>query len=137
MTRVCAGGADKARALCFYTLSAPAWGQGFSQRGFVENQTLVYPQSAVNDSGQAVDSVLLRWEPSYAAASWLRLAAAFDARADTHEDTARTGHVDFDDRETLRPALSVRRLSAVFHKAIAATARAGTAVHPAGARRIF
>ncbi len=114
------------KLLALAAVSAAAWAQGglssgfsqrgFSQRGFIENQTLLYPQDAANDSGRAVDSMLLRWEPSYAASPWLTLAGGFDARADSHNDTERTGHVDFDDRETLRPALSVRRLSAVLHK---------------------
>jgi hypothetical protein len=90
--------------------------QSFEQRGFVENQTLLYPQDASNDSGHAVDSMLVRWEASYKASSWFTLAGAFDARADSHGETDRAARVDFDDRETLRPALSVRRLSAVMHK---------------------
>jgi hypothetical protein len=102
--------------LVLAALSAPLWAQGFSQRGFVENQTLLYPQDAANDSGNAVDSMLLRWEPAYTPSSWLTLAGAFDGRADSHNDTGRTARVDFDDRETFRPALSVRRLSAVLHK---------------------
>ena len=82
-------------------LGPVVWAQGgfspgFDQRGFVENQTLLYPQDAPNDSGHAVDSMLVRWEPSYAATSWLTLAGAFDARADTHNDTERVAHVDFD-----------------------------------------
>lgn len=91
-------------------------GQSFDQRGFIESDTLLYPQIAANDSGRAVDSMLIRWEPSYKASSWFTLAAAFDARADTHLDTERVARVDFDDRSILRPALSVRRLSAVMHK---------------------
>ncbi len=39
-----------------------------------------------------------------------------DARADSHDDTERTAHLDFDDREILRPAFSFRRLSAVLHR---------------------
>ena len=82
----------------------------------MESETLLFPETAPNDSGQAVDSMLLRWEPSYKFSSWFTLAAAFDARADTHEETERTATVDFDDRSILRPALSVRRLSAVMRK---------------------
>ena len=98
-------------------LAAPsAPGQAFDQRGFVETQALAFPQDGSNDSGHAVDSMLLRWEPSYKASSWFTLEAAFDARADSHQDTARTAHVDFDDREILRPSLSVRRLSGILHR---------------------
>ncbi len=95
--------------------TSAAFGQGFDQRGFIETQALFYPQDAPNDEGHAVDSTLIRWEPSYTASSWFKLAASFDARADTHEDTERSAHLDFDDREILRPALSVRRLSGVLH----------------------
>jgi hypothetical protein len=38
--------------------------QNFEQRGFIENQTLVYPQTAPNDSGTIVNQTLLRWEVS-------------------------------------------------------------------------
>lgn len=96
-------------------LSGTLAAQGFDQRGFVETQALFYPQDGTNDGGHAVDSTLVRWEPSYAASSWLTLFASFDALADTHNDTLRTAHLDFDDREILRPALSVRRLSALLH----------------------
>ena len=97
-------------------LSVVLSAQTFQQRGFIENETLLYPETAPNDSGHAVDSMLLRWEPSYKPSNWFTLAAAFDARADSHLDTERIARVDFDDRSILRPALSVRRLSAVLHK---------------------
>ncbi len=92
---------------------APA--QSFDQRGFIETDALVFPQDGDNDSGHAVDSMLVRWEPSYKASPWFTLEASFDARGDSHKDTARNAHVDFDDREILRPALSVRRLSGILH----------------------
>lgn len=90
--------------------------QSFDQRGFIESQTLLYPQTAPNDSGQAVTSMLLRWEPSYKFSKWLTLYAAFDARADSHEETDREFRLDFDDRGIRRPALSARRLSAVIRE---------------------
>jgi hypothetical protein len=99
-----------------FAVSVILLAQGFDQRGFLETQALFYPQDGSNDSGHAVDSLLLRWEPSYAASSWLTLFASLDARADSHGDTERTAHLDFDDREILRPAFSFRRLSAVLHR---------------------
>jgi hypothetical protein len=90
--------------------------QNFEQRGFIENQTVFYPQSAPNDSSVAVDSMLLRWEGSYKFTPWFTLAGSFDARTDSHRETARDASVDLDDRSILRPAFSVRRLSARLHR---------------------
>jgi hypothetical protein len=90
--------------------------QNFEQRGFIENQTLFYPQSAPNDSGTIVDQILLRWEASYQLAPWLKFSGAIDARADSHEQTERIWNLDVDDRSIRRPALSLRRASATMHK---------------------
>ena len=90
--------------------------QNFEQRGFLENQALVYPQSASNDPGHVVASVLLRWEASYRFAPWFKLSGSFDARADSHQQTDRIARVDLDDRSIARPAFSLRRLSATLHK---------------------
>ncbi|HSP66754.1 MAG TPA: hypothetical protein VLN48_03435 [Bryobacteraceae bacterium] len=91
-------------------------GQQFEQRGFIENRTVLYPQTAPNDSAHIVDEVLLREEASYKFTSWLTLNGAFDARSDSHRQTAREWAVDADDRSVLRPAFSVRRFSATIHK---------------------
>jgi hypothetical protein len=91
-------------------------GQQFEQRGFVENRTAVYPQSAPNDSGHVVDEMLFREEASYKPASWLTLNGAFDARADSHRQTARAWALDADDRSIERPAFSMRRFSATIHR---------------------
>jgi hypothetical protein len=90
--------------------------QNFEQRGFLENQALVYPQSAPNDGGHVVDSMLLRWEASYKLAPWFKLSGSFDARADSHRQSDRAARLDVDDRGIARPALSLRRLSATLHK---------------------
>jgi hypothetical protein len=90
--------------------------QNFEQRGFIENQSLFFPQTAPNDSGHAVDDMLLRWEASYKIAPWLKIAGAFDADVDTHEQVARAWTLDVDGREIRRPALSLRRMSATLHK---------------------
>ena len=90
--------------------------QNFEQRGFIENQTLFYPQEAANDSGRIVNQDLLRWEGSYKTGDWFKLAASVDARTDSHRQVARTLQLDADDRSILRPALSLRQWSATFHK---------------------
>jgi hypothetical protein len=90
--------------------------QNFEQRGFIENQTLVYPQTAPNDSGYIVNQTLLRWDVSDQVAPWLKLSGSFDARFDTHEQTERSWVFDVDDRSIRRPAFSLRRASATMHK---------------------
>jgi len=90
--------------------------QQFEQRGFVENRTVAYPQTAPNDSGRVVDDLLFREEASYRFAPWLTLNGGFDARTDSHRQTARDGVVDADDRSIQRPAFSIRRLSAAIHR---------------------
>ena len=89
--------------------------QNFEQRGFVENQTLVYPQTGSNDSGRVVSGALVRWEGSYRFTPWLRLNGAVDARTDTHRQAERVASVTLDDRTTERPAFAVRRLGATLH----------------------
>lgn len=90
--------------------------QQFEQRGFIENRTVVYPQTAPNDSGRVVDEVLFREESSYKFAPWFTINGGFDARTDSHRQTARDGALDADDRSIQRPAFSVRRLSATIHR---------------------
>jgi len=90
--------------------------QKFEQRGFVENSTVVYPQTAPNDSGRVVDELLFREEASFKFAPWFTVSGSFDARTDSHRQTARDAVVDADDRSILRPAFSLRRLSATIHR---------------------
>ncbi len=90
--------------------------QNFEQRGFIENQALFYPQKAPNDSAQAVDQAVIRWEASCKLTPWLKLNGSLDARADTHQQVARDPHLDLDDRTTQRPVLSLRDFSAIIHK---------------------
>jgi hypothetical protein len=90
--------------------------QQFEQRGFIENRTVVYPQTAPNDSGRVVDELLFREEASYKFAPWFAVNGSLDARTDSHRQTARDWAVDADDRSIQRPAFSVRRLSASIHR---------------------
>jgi hypothetical protein len=86
----------------------------FSQRGFIETRGFFYPQESPGDSGRAVGETLFRYEAFYKPVPWLRLAASADARADTHRQDERVWHLGWQDRERLRPAFAVRRLSAAW-----------------------
>ena len=90
--------------------------QDFSQRGFVEMQSLGFPQSAPNDAGQAIGETLFRYEAFYKLQSGWRFAGSVDARTDTHRQDDRTLHLSWWDREVRRPAFEVRRLSASYHR---------------------
>ncbi len=97
-------------------LMQAAAAQNFDQRGFFENRSLFYPQSAPNDSGQVVNQTLLRYEASYKVAPWLKISGVIDARFDSHQQLEREARLDVNDRSLQRPALSLRRLSATLHK---------------------
>jgi hypothetical protein len=97
-------------------LCLPLYAQSFSQRGFLETDLTLYPETAPNDSSFAVDDNLLRYEASYKALPWLRLAGSLDARFDTHQQTERTAHLDWQDRSLLRPAMSARQFNATITK---------------------
>jgi hypothetical protein len=88
----------------------------FEQRGFIENQALFYPQDAPNDTANAIDQALVRWEAAYRHADWFKLSGAFDAQADTHRQVNREGSISVDDRQIQRPALAMRELSVTLHK---------------------
>ena len=90
--------------------------QNFDQRGFFENQTLFYPQTAPGDSGRVVNQDLFRWEASYKTGDWFKLSGSFDARTDSHRQVERELRLDADDRSIARPAFSLRQLSVTLHK---------------------
>ncbi len=94
----------------------PCCAQNFNQRGFIETDLTLYPETAPNDSSHAVDDGLFRYEASYKALPWLRMAGAFDARFDTHKQVERTLHLDWQDRSLQRPALSLREFNATITK---------------------
>ena len=96
--------------------AAAAYAQDFTQRGFLETQLLTYPQTVPWDRGHFVGESLFRYEASRAVLPGLRLYGAFDARADSHRQTERRWRLDWKDRSLRRPALSMRRLSAVFSR---------------------
>ncbi len=104
------------RALLPVLLSSPLAAQNFSQRGFLESDLTLYPETAPNDSSFAIDDSLFRYEASYKPLPWLRLAGSFDARFDTHQQAERTAHLDWQDRSLERPALSLREFNAIITK---------------------
>jgi hypothetical protein len=90
--------------------------QDYSQRGFVQTQTTVYPQAAVNDGGHVVGDFELRYEGFYKPWADLQLAGTVDLRTDTHHQTEREVRFDWKDRTRQRPMLSLRRLSVQYHR---------------------
>jgi hypothetical protein len=90
--------------------------QVLEQRGFVETRATLFPQTAPNDSGQMVGEVLLRYEAVWRPKPWLKLTGGIDGRFDSHAQVDRSPALDVEDRSALRPALSMRRLSAIVHK---------------------
>ena len=91
-----------------------AVGQSFTQRGFVEGRTYLYPQEAPYDDTQAVLDGLAREEAFFKPAPWIQFAGGLDLRANSHDQVEDSWHLDFSDRTVQRPRLSVRRLSATF-----------------------
>lgn len=109
MTRCASRGASLAACL-FLCANA----QTFSQRGFLDTTLTLYPQTAPNDSGHAIFASLLRYEPAWTPKPWLKLNASFDARLDTHDQVDLSPQLNWQDRSLERPALSLRRLSAIL-----------------------
>jgi hypothetical protein len=97
-------------------LGAPvaAVAQPVTYRGFVETRAQLFPQDAPDDTTNVVLDLLARQDVFIKPAAWLQFAAGVDARANSHEQVDASWRVDFADRGTLRPALSVRRLNATL-----------------------
>ena len=87
------------------------FGQSFTQRGFVEGATFVFPQQAPNDPTRVVLDVLAREEAFGKPARWIQFAAGVDVRANTHDQVGSSWRPDFGDRGQVRPRLSIRRLT--------------------------
>jgi hypothetical protein len=90
--------------------------QNFNQRGFLETRLAVYPETAPNDSGHAIDESLFRYEASYKVRPWLRFSGSFEARFDTHQQVERALHIDWQDRSLRRPALAARDFNATLSR---------------------
>ncbi len=102
-------------ALPFAFISS-LFGQTFTQKGFLETRMVLFPQSAPGDSGRAVAEEFLRYEPALKLTPWLQFNGSFEARTDSHRQTERVWALGWQDRGLLRPAFTVRRLSATLHK---------------------
>jgi hypothetical protein len=104
-------------ALVAAMLPRLAGAQTITQRGFVDAAFTDFPQDAPNDHVNAIGDLFIREEVFAKPAGWVQFAAGIDVRANTH------GQVDagwsreiVDDRGVKRPALSLRRASATFHR---------------------
>jgi hypothetical protein len=96
--------------------AAGASAQSFTERGFVEADFIGYPQTAPNDSGQAIGEALFRYEAFYKLNSDWQFAGGIDARTDTHQQVDRVWELSWDDRERRRPSFEVRQLNATYAK---------------------
>ena len=74
----------------------------------------MFPQKATNDATQVVGDLLAQEEVFWKPATWVQFAAGLDGRANSHDQVERSWRLDFRDRGTLRPALSVRQLGATL-----------------------
>jgi hypothetical protein len=102
----------------FWVLSfaGAACAQSFSQRGFLQADFIAYPQTAPNDSGQAIGEALFRYEAFYKLSSDWQFAGGIDARADTHQQVDRAWELSWADRQRRRPSFDVRQLNATYNK---------------------
>jgi hypothetical protein len=93
---------------------AQSGGQTLTQRGFADTRITIYPQDAPNDRVNVVTDLLVRDEIFFKPARWIQFAGGLDLRLNTHDQVQGSWRVDISDRDTLRPALSVRRLAATI-----------------------
>jgi hypothetical protein len=94
----------------------PASAQDFSQRGYLETQVSIFPQTTPNDSSHAVGDAIFRWDVNYKVESWLTFSGGIQAETDTHNQTERTLHLDWQDRGLLRPAFELHSFKTTIHK---------------------
>lgn len=104
------------RSVLFLLWAATAGAQNFSSRGYLETRGAFFPQTAPGDSSHAIGEAVLRWEASYKLGANWRFHGALDSRTDTHRQDERELRIDWQDRSLRRPALSLRRFSAAYHK---------------------
>ena len=103
-------------ACCLFGVPAlcpPAAAQTFTSRGFADARVVFYPQAGPGDPTRLVGDALVRYDPSWKPAPWLRVNGTFDVRIDTHDQVERRWFIDWQDRGVQRPPFSVRRLSGV------------------------
>jgi hypothetical protein len=104
----------KALLILLVVAPAVAGAQTLSQRGFVEGAAMLFPQEAPNDSRRAVVDLRARGELFYKPAPWIQFAGGLDLRANSHDQVENGWRIDYWDRGTRAPQLSVRRLSATL-----------------------
>ena len=100
------------RTVLWCLCAAVAAAQSFEQKGFLQLEGFLYPQTAPNDSGRAVGEALFRYEGFYRPLPGLRIAAGIDAGTGTHQQT--TTNFNWWERTARRPAFDIRRLSATY-----------------------
>ncbi len=91
-----------------------ATAQILTYRGSIEAKGLFFPQEAANDPEHLVGDLRARLEVFAKPADWLRLAVGLDGLANSYRQVDSRGAPNVSDRGRLRPALSVRRLSATL-----------------------
>jgi hypothetical protein len=96
------------------SVAGQAGAQQVTYRGFVDTGLTLYPLEAPNDSTQAVADALVRVEPSVEFGRALSITSSFDARFDTHDQTAWSGGIKFWDRTLQRPMFALRTLALTF-----------------------
>ncbi|MBC8164934.1 MAG: hypothetical protein H7Y20_03555 [Bryobacteraceae bacterium] len=101
----------------FLLASAAAFAQDFAQRGTLEFRGYGFPDTATNDSSRAIGETLFRYEFSKSLSiPNLKFFGETEMRVDTHRQTERRVFVNFADRISQRPAISVRRASLLYNK---------------------
>ena len=88
--------------------------QAVSHRGFAEGAAYVFPQTTSNDRTNLVGDLLAREEVFANPAEWIRLAAGFELRANSHDQIEDSWALRFWDRTDRRPRLTVRTLNATL-----------------------
>jgi hypothetical protein len=104
-----------ATLLVLLLATVPCGAQDYTQRGFLEIQSTLYPQKGTNDDAYAVGEALLRHESFYNPRNSIQFAGGVDFRIDTHHQVARDLELSGLDRERRRPTIAIRRLSATYH----------------------
>jgi hypothetical protein len=102
-------------ALAFWVGDADTvQGQTISQRGVIEGAVFVFPLEAREDPTQLIGDLLAREEVSVRPVRWLLMAVGLDFRANTDDQVEESWDIDWDDRGSARPRLSIRRLAATL-----------------------
>ena len=96
--------------------AATCTAQTYTQRGFLENRGTFFPQTAPNDSANAVGESLFRYEGFLSLSGAFQVAGGVDLRVDTHRQVERNFKLSWQDREIQRPLGEIRRLSGTYHK---------------------